>query len=176
MDPGAGGRPLMAAGDRGARFSACERFRYRLWRYWPGAARMRPLVCLMLNPSTADAELNDPTVERCERRARALGFCGLEVVNLFALRSTDPRALRAAADPIGPENDAAILAAAAAGGQVLAAWGRHGRFMDRDRHVRRLLEAAGVPLFCLGVNQDGTPVHPLYQPSAAPLVPLPEER
>ena len=155
--------------SRGAVFSRCQAYRYRLWRRWGGP---RPsLVVLLLNPSTADAERNDPTVERCQRRALALGFGGLEVVNLFALRSTDPRGLRGLVDPVGPENDAAILAACTGADAVLAGWGTWGALHGRDRHVRALLEAAGVRLQCLGVNRDGSPVHPLYQRSDRPLQP-----
>src|ERR1051326_5628436 len=111
-DPGRGEAEAGGARPMNPRalFSPCGLFRYRLWRHWtPG---MPPLVFVMLNPSTADAEKNDPTVERCERRAKAGGFGGGEVVNLFALRSTDPKALYSAADPIGPENDKVIATAA----------------------------------------------------------------
>lgn len=84
----------------GAAFSPCRRYRYRLWRTWGDAA---PAVFVMLNPSTADEIENDPTVERCERRARAMGFGGLRVANIFSLRSTDPTALYTSDDPVGPE-------------------------------------------------------------------------
>jgi hypothetical protein len=161
--------------DRGAIFSPCGRYRYRLHRTWD--ARDRILTCLMLNPSTADAEKNDPTIERCERRARALTFGGLIVVNLFALRSTDPRALatavRAGEDPVGPENDAHIDVAARQG-VVLCAWGRHGMLQRRARVVaERLGERLHVDMFCLGKNADESPVHPLYVPYAQPFVPWP---
>ena len=88
-------------GDAASRawYSPCGVYRYRLERVWaPGAL----LACIMLNPSTATEERNDPTIERCERRARALGFGGLSVVNLFAFRATYPADLRRAADPVGP--------------------------------------------------------------------------
>ncbi len=87
-------------------YSDCERYRYLLTRVWnPDGPRA---LFVMLNPSTATEVQNDPTVERCERRARALGFGGFRVTNIFAWRDTDPRAMRAAADPVGPANDAAI--------------------------------------------------------------------
>ena len=100
----------MAYRETGARFSVDRRYRYALWRVWD---RSRG-VCnfLLLNPSIADEVTNDPTSERCERRARRWGFGGLIVTNLFALCATDPAGLRRVADPIGPENDAAILEAA----------------------------------------------------------------
>ena len=75
----------------GAQFSACNRYRYRLWRIWDESRK--PLVMVMLNPSMANADQNDPTVERCQRRALKMGFGGLRVVNIFALVSTDPAAL-----------------------------------------------------------------------------------
>lgn len=143
----------------GAIFSPCKGYRYQLWRTWSEA---RPAVFVMLNPSTADEVANDPTVERCERRARAMGFGGLRVANIFALRSTDPAALYDHADPIGPDNDAAILGAVIGAGIVICAWGGHGKFRDRGDAVRRLLHSAGVTPHYLHLNKDGTPKHPLY--------------
>ena len=90
----------------GATFSPCRRYRYTLWRQWD---ERPPATFIMLNPSTADETANDPTVERCQRRAQAMGYGGVRVANIFALRSTDPRALYTAEDPVGPENDHALL-------------------------------------------------------------------
>src|SRR5512135_1752078 len=100
----------MAYRETGARFSIDRRNRYALWRVWGHDED----ICnfLLLNPSIADEVTNDPTSVRCERRARRWGFGGLIVTNLFALCATDPAGLRRVADPIGPENDAAILEAA----------------------------------------------------------------
>ena len=116
----------------------------------------------MLNPSTATEVQNDPTVERCERRARALGFGAFQVTNIFAWRDTDPRAMRAAADPIGPENDAAILAGADWADRVIAAWGTHGAHMARGPSVEALLRGRGHALHHLGLSKQGHPKHPLY--------------
>lgn len=143
----------------GAIFSPCGTYRMRLWRRWGSGC---PAVFCMLNPSTADATANDPTVERCERRARAMGFGGLEVINLFALRSTDPRALRRHDDPIGPGNDAAILEACGGAGIVICAWGAYGALMSRGECVHELLRSADVQPHILELNRDGTPKHPLY--------------
>lgn len=142
-------------------FSPNRRYRYHLWREWDP---WRPRCAfVMLNPSSADETVNDPTVERCERRARAWGYGALDVVNLFAYRSTDPQALTQVEDPFGPENDAAILAVARAAALVVCAWGACGIWHGRADAVRRLL--AGVPLYCLRTNAaTGTPTHPLYVP------------
>jgi hypothetical protein len=116
----------------------------------------------MLNPSTATEYQNDPTVERCERRARTLGFGSFTVLNIFAWRATDPREMRAAADPVGPANDAAILGAVPAADRVICAWGTHGAHLGRGPAVERLLRGAGAPLWHLGLSKDGHPKHPLY--------------
>jgi hypothetical protein len=141
-------------------YSDCERYRYSLTRIWAPAGPRALFV--MLNPSTATEVQNDPTVERCERRARALGFGGFRVANIFAWRDTDPRAMRAAADPVGPDNNAAIGDGAAWADRVIAAWGAHGAHLDRGRAVETLLRGTGQPLFHLGLTRDGHPRHPLY--------------
>ncbi len=124
----------------------------------------------MLNPSTADhLGNNDATIERCERRAVAWGFDRMEVVNLFALRSPSPRALRNVADPVGPENDRAIIASIDKASVILCGWGLHGAFADRAAQVGDLLD--GRQLNCLGVTQSGEPIHPLYIPYSRQPVP-----
>lgn len=142
---------------RGAEFSPCQKYRYRLWRQW---GEGRPLCMLMLNPSRADCEKNDPTVERQQRRAVQLGFDGLIVVNLFAFRSTDPAIMLAQADPVGPDNDAAILRAVSEAGMTICAWGTDGGHRGRSAAVLKLL--AGRELHCLVRCKDGEPGHPLY--------------
>ncbi len=141
-------------------YSDCESYRYSLTRVWDPAGRRALFV--MLNPSTATEVQNDPTVERCERRARALGFGAFRVTNIFAWRDTDPRAMRRADDPVGPANDAAILDGVTWADQVIAAWGTHGAHLDRGPRVEALLRATGEPLFHLGLTKDGHPKHPLY--------------
>ncbi|MGR3501655.1 DUF1643 domain-containing protein [Pseudaestuariivita sp.] len=141
-------------------YSDCERYRYALTRVWdPAGARV---TFVMLNPSTATEAQNDPTVERCERRARALGYGAFRVVNIFAWRDTDPRAMRAAPDPVGPENDTAILAACRWAQDVVAAWGTHGAHLQRGPQVEALLRKSGIALSHLGLTKDGHPKHPLY--------------
>ncbi|MCB9559623.1 MAG: DUF1643 domain-containing protein [Kofleriaceae bacterium] len=147
---------------------ADEPYRWRLWRRW---AEAPPCVFVMLNPSTADDRHDDPTIRRCVGFARAWGFGGVEVVNLFALRATDPADLRAAAAPVGAGNDAAIAAAVARGraGAIVVAWGVHGALHGRDREVAARL--APYRPRCLGVTRDGAPRHPLYVRADARAVP-----
>lgn len=141
-------------------YSPCETYRYTLTRDWGGAGGRVTFV--MLNPSTATELQNDPTVERCERRARTLGYGAFRVCNIFAFRATDPRVMRAASDPVGPDNDAAILAGANWADVVICAWGSHGAHQGRGQAVATLLRETGRPLFHLGLTRDGTPRHPLY--------------
>jgi hypothetical protein len=142
-------------------------YRYRLWREWDPA--LPRVAFIMLNPSTADASLDDPTIRRCIGFAKSWGFGSLEVANLFALRSPSPADLRRAADPVGPENDAALAEVSGRAQLLVAAWGVHGTFLQRDAEVRRLL--AAVPLHSLRLTKSGHPAHPLYLP--ATLTPTP---
>ncbi len=152
-------RPAGAV-DSGAVFDGP--YRYLLWRRWADADGV---LFVMLNPSTADARDDDPTIRRCLGFARAWGFGGVEVVNLFAWRATSPRDLRRAAAPIGPRNDQVIAEAAARVQAVIVAWGVHGAHRDRDRQVAAVLEARRPR--CLGATAAGAPRHPLYVRAAA---------
>ncbi|RVV98051.1 DUF1643 domain-containing protein [Mesobaculum littorinae] len=146
-------------------YSDCENYRYSLTRVWEPSGRRAFFV--MLNPSTATELQNDPTVERCERRARTLGFGSFRVCNIFAWRDTDPRKMRAASDPVGPENDAAITGGCAWADTIVCAWGTHGAHLNRGAEVERLMRATGARLHHLGLTQAGHPKHPLYIPYTA---------
>ena len=153
-------------------YSDCETYRYTLTRVWEPAGRKA--LFIMLNPSTATEVQNDPTVERCERRARTLGFGAFMVTNIFAYRETDPRKMRAAGDPVGPENDAAILGGCDWADQIICAWGTHGAHLERGAQVEALLRDTKLPLYHLGLTKHGHPKHPLYiaytqQPAPWPL-------
>jgi len=155
--------------DSGATFRDNRRYRYDLWRRWgPGT-----YICFVgLNPSTADETQNDPTVERCERRAHTMGYGGLRVVNIFARRSTDPKELYwPSEDPVGPENDAYILRNARESSRVVCAWGTHGAHLGRGAAIEKMLRDAGVELYCLGLTKEGHPKHPLYIPYRTELRP-----
>ncbi|MEL6168832.1 MAG: DUF1643 domain-containing protein [Pseudomonadota bacterium] len=141
-------------------YSGCERYRFRLSRIWAPADGMVAFV--MLNPSTADERLNDPTVERCQRRTRALGYGAFTVVNVFAYRATRPGDLKSADDPVGRGNDAAICSAAASADMILCAWGVHGAHLGRGPAVAETMRASGRRLFHLGLSKHGHPRHPLY--------------
>lgn len=135
-------------------------YRYSLVRRWGMSGP--PAVFLLLNPSTADASQDDPTIRRCIGYARAWGFSAIKVVNLFAFRATDPSGLRApGVEPIGPANDMAILHAAQHAGIVVCGWGTHGELHGRGAHVRRFLLAARE-LHVLKLTAGGHPGHPLY--------------
>lgn len=150
--------------DSRAVWSPCGAYRYSLARAWGAGGR----VCwVMLNPSTADEAANDPTVARCERRARALGYGEHVVVNLFGLRSTDPRRLYRDLDPVGVENDAAILLAARGADLVVCAWGNHGGLFNRGPAVLSALAASGIVPHVLKWTTAGHPGHPLYLPYTA---------
>ncbi len=158
--------------QRGALISPCGAYRYRLWRRWAPGPRIA--VWVMLNPSTADGEQDDATIRRCIAFSRAQACDALDVVNLFALRSTDPKALYDATAPVGPENDDAIAGAVRAAAVVIVAWGNHGTLRGRGDIVLRQLRAAGAQPLCFGLTKLGQPLHPLYQPAAAPLIAAPE--
>ncbi len=142
-------------------------YRYTLRRelapLLPGPA----VTFVMLNPSTATDEVDDPTIRRCMDFAKRWDCTSLRVVNLFAARATDPRELRHMTDPIGPENDSAIVTEAAAAGVVVLAWGVHGTYRGRDQAVWRLLRPFRTGH--LGLTKGGHPRHPLYVPARQPL-------
>jgi hypothetical protein len=141
-------------------YSPCESYRYSLTLVWDDDGER--VLFIMLNPSTATEIQNDPTVERCERRARALGFGAFRVLNIFAYRATDPRDMRRAEDPVGPGNDAAMLEGLDWADSVVCAWGTHGEHQARGPEVAALLWGTGRELLHLGLSKAGHPKHPLY--------------
>lgn len=151
--------------NRGAQFSPCRTWRYALWRTWSDGDGH--VMFIGLNPSTADETNDDPTVRRCIGFARAWGYGGIYMLNLFAFRATDPRSMKAAPAPIGPENNRFLRMYYEEAGIAIAAWGAHGAFMRRDELVALLLPQ----LHCLGTTKDGHPRHPLYLRSTERPVP-----
>ncbi|MBR1088768.1 DUF1643 domain-containing protein [Bradyrhizobium manausense] len=144
--------------------SACGTYRYELRRIWNDSKP--PCVLGMLNPSTADAEIDDPTITRCVRRAAASGFGSLIVWNLGAGRATDPKVWKQMRDPIGPQNSMHIrrilVECRERKGLALVGWGAHGSHMGCAEIAIAIANEVGVILHCLGVTKDGQPKHPLY--------------
>lgn len=156
--------------SKGATMSACGAYRYALWRDWDVA---KGRVCwIMLNPSTADAEEDDPTIRRCMGFARAWGYGGIVVVNLFAFRATKPADMLYADDPVGPDNDATIREALNSGltAMHVCAWGQNAP-RDREAEVVKLIRDYGYVPHALRLTKSGHPGHPLYLPGD--LVPAP---
>lgn len=142
-----------------------QRYRYRLWRRW----RQGPIALfIMLNPSTADAHQDDPTIRRCTGFASLWDMAGFEVVNLFAYRATNPQELLGVDDPVGPENDQTIVDCCAKATKVVVAWGSHPLAEKRGQDIRIL--TTGIPLYCLGMTQNHSPRHPLYMAAVTKLV------
>ena len=153
-----------------AYISECDRYRYVLTREFGGESTC---LFIMLNPSTADANHDDPTVRRCIGFAKREGFGRLEVVNLYAFRSTSPSTLFTAPDPVGADNNCEIRAALVRADMVIAAWGNNANGdAGQVGEVMTLIERSGRPVKCFGLTGRGQPRHPLYLRSDAVLVPL----
>jgi hypothetical protein len=153
-----------------AELSVDGKYRYSLGRVWDEDNPKRACF-IMLNPSTADATTNDPTIRSCTRLAKGFGCGGLAVVNLFAYRATNPRELRNTGNPVEGQpgrNDAVIRSVALQCVPLIVAWGRMGAILGRDRAVLGIL-ADFKPIYCLGRNGDGSPIHPLYVKSGTVL-------
>ncbi len=155
---------------RTAIFDATGRYRYQLGRQWQ--AQGSQVTFVMLNPSRADTFRDDPTLRACIQFARRWNYAGLTVVNLFGYRTPHPADLKAAEDPIGPENDDYVLEAAIAAQQIVLAWGNWGSLQGRDRHILTLLSPYKSKLTCLQRNRSGQPRHPLYIKRDNPLRPF----
>ena len=133
-------------------------YRYFLWTLWDTT---RPLVLwILLNPSIASLSQNDPTVSRCMQRSQILGFGEAIITNAFAYRSTDPKQLYQATNPIGPDNNYWLRTLSQQADQIICGWGSHGAYQDRDQAIQSLLKTQN--LYCLGQTQKGQPKHPLY--------------
>lgn len=147
-----------------AEMSACGRYRHSLTRVWEEVSYH--CLFVMLNPSTADGAVDDPTVRKCVGFAKLLGHGAMTVVNLFDYRATDPAELYRAnlrRDRLASADWRRHFERAVAGCErVVVAWGAHGKLYDQDLVVTRLLRDLGVEPQCLAVNKDGTPKHPLY--------------
>ena len=153
--------------ERDAVISECGNYRYLLRRTWD--AKAPRTLFIMLNPSTADAEIDDATIRSCIRLSKCLGYGSFEVVNLFALRATNPAELEKAEDAIGPRNDISIEAALGRCDMAICAWGAHYMAERRATDVKNMLRSRRPAIFCLGKTKAGFPKHPLYIKSGTPL-------
>ena len=148
----------------GATLSDCNTYRYQLWRVWDES---RPLLAfIMLNPSTASHNNDDPTIRRCMRFAATSGYGGIQVMNLFAYRATDPAELPSDERAIGPDNDSYLQALRATNRDVVLAWGTKGAHLKRNEQVAAMFPNA----YCLDRTKDGHPKHPLYIRADAKLI------
>lgn len=144
-----------------ATLSLCGRYRYTLTRRWD---ERFILNIVMLNPSTADAHADDPTIRRCIAFAKEWGYGSVVVTNLFAYRATDPRELLNVADPVGTENRAHLVAIARGAAKVVCAWGvPPARLSHQEMFVKAILREHAT-LHALGFTKAGHPKHPLYLP------------
>ena len=162
--------------NKTARLSGCGHYRYELGRRWD--SDMDTLAVVMLNPSTADAEEDDPTIRRCISFAKRDGFGGIEVVNLFGYRATDPDDLMRTAEPSGEDNDDAIREVVR-GRVTLCAWGASvpTNHADHVVLVEEIIRCYARKVVCLGTTKSGAPRHPLYVKGDTPMTPfaLPKE-
>lgn len=155
-------------GRNGAVLSSCKTYRYRLDRWWSDGDCV---VWVMLNPSTADASVDDQTIRKCVGFSKLWGYGRLVVVNLFALRSTDPTALARSTDAFGVQNDYYIAQAMESAAEVIVAWGCQ-QHMSTEKLKRRPAQLAefikalrpDVEVNCLGYRKDGAPRHPVMLP------------
>lgn len=154
-----------------AQYSPDKKHRYVLHRDFDVWKLPEACVFIMLNPSTATEMVSDPTVRRCEGYTRAWGYKRLTVLNIFALRSTDPKALYAHADPVGRLNDTFVQNSTERAGLIVCAWGLHGKHLNRGAEVLRML-AHKRPCY-LKLTKDGIPSHPLYLKANLKPIPYP---
>lgn len=145
--------------EYGAIFDVSGRYRYSLWRAWSNDSPR--IAFVLLNPSTADEQRNDPTIRRCMGFARAWKFGSMDVVNLFAYRATHYRELFKVNDPIGEENNRFLMQAVERCSIIVLGWGTRGTMLGRDRQVISFL-AGRKDVYCLGFTKNGLPRHPLY--------------
>jgi len=151
-------------------YSPDKQYRYAFGRWWGDQNLATTTAWVGLNPATGDSEgRRRPTLDRCISWSQSWNSTGLIIVNLFAYRHTDPKALNHAVDPVGPHNDSTLVAMSNACERTVAAWGAQGRLLDRSSTVRSLL----ANLDCLGTTNRGEPRHPLYVPATAARVALP---
>jgi hypothetical protein len=154
--------------ENDAVISDCGKYRYLLRRTWDHT-KPRALL-IMLNPSTADAKLDDPTIRSCVRLLSGLHYGSMEVVNIFGWRATDPDELPKQADPIGPMNERIVAAAISRCDVVVCAWGANAMAARKSQYLCALIRSNKPGIYCFGMTKSGAPKHPLYVKSGTPLI------
>ena len=153
-----------------ALISECGKYRYWLKRK---SELVHPekdaALFVMLNPSTADSELDDPTIRRCKGFAKSWGCNGLVVANLYAYRATKPTELWTTEDNIGPDNNEWLQMLAVEYDDIVCAWGANAK-PERVKEFCLIAKSAGARLWCLGMTKNGSPRHPLYIKADQPLI------
>lgn len=153
---------------KGAHIDASGDYRYKLWRYWADLNKEEhPLIFILLNPSTADVNIDDATVRKCVGFAKWNGFNGIVIYNIYAFRATNPDTLRVTNYPEGGRNDL-TLAEISPDSTVIAGWGSHPQARERAAEVMQM--HTQINFSCLGINKDGSPKHPLYLPYDSKIV------
>jgi len=151
-------------------FDATRKYRYALYRTWD-EKKPDVMIFIGLNPSTADETHDDPTVRKCINVAKRDNCGSMVMLNIFAYRSTNPKGLSDVDDPVGrPFNNQAISSHCQGQRWIVVAWGRHGKYMNREEEVLNLLK--GKELLCFFTNKDNSPMHPLYVSLQDPLIPF----
>lgn len=154
---------------KGAEFSPCRRYRYKLWRVW---AELQPNILFIgLNPSTADEATDDRTIARLVKWAFGWGYGGVYVGNLFAFRATKPTDMKRQTNPVGPDNDDALRDMEKRCTTTVLCWGTHGAYLNRERDVLTKVLAYPTTAMCFAVSKEGHPKHPLYLKGATALMP-----
>ncbi len=153
-----------------AEFSPCKKYRYSLERVL--STQPRTIAWIMLNPSTADADKDDPTIRRCMGFSRQWGYGHMLVGNVFALRATSPEEIYKSEDPMGLDNWKHLGEISYRADKTIVAWGNHGSHLNQGLRVLEFLKSEGFLVYCLGTTKSGQPKHPLYIPSDCELMEL----
>lgn len=154
--------------NRNALISADEKYRYWLSRGFFSGSKTDYVLFVMLNPSTADAVIDDPTIKRCIGFARSWGRPGLVVANLYAYRATKPSDLWKSTDPEGWQNDMYLARLMLNSSLIVCAWGANAK-LQRVERFKKMASELDVILYCLGTTKNGSPKHPLYIKAAQEL-------
>ncbi|MEM1218258.1 MAG: DUF1643 domain-containing protein [Bacteroidota bacterium] len=148
---------IPASFTRSVEISYCGKYRYMLGRTWDD--QKDRLMYVGLNPSTADALQEDPTIRKCLHFAHQEGFGGFDILNIYAYRTPHPKELFKMQDPIGPKNSSFLKKYMERSSKVVLMWGTEAH---QHEAVQAFLTNHSGPWYCFGENKDGSPRHVLY--------------